>query len=103
MLVPLPGKRKMVAICLYFIVNYVREPKYAVFIFSNGILDDYSPAQSLNKLSASTRGTRSTTNAFSNDKPTSHEILPVSTTVLTNSANSLTIKSSKVHICFKRI
>ena len=69
---------------------------------SNGVQDDCSPAQSLNKISASARSTRSTTNSFTTITPTSNTILPASSSPAPchNTSNNLTIKSSKVPFLF---
>ena len=71
--------------------------------FSNGTLDDYSPAQSLNKISASMRGTRSTTNNFNTSAAAnSNSMISAGPSIAHNSNSSnLTIKSSKVRYKFK--
>ena len=65
---------------------------------SNGMLDDYSPAQPLNKALDSSHSTRTTTNTFTSVTPTSHTILLPSTSAHTNSASNHTDKSSKVSV-----
>lgn len=73
---------------------------YFIIYFSNGtngIQDDYSPAQSLNKVSASSRGTRSSTTDFTSVIPTSNSNLSTNSST-THNSSSLTIKSSKVII-----
>ena len=71
--------------------------------FSNGTLDDYSPAQSLNKISASMRGTRSTTNNFNTSAAANSNSMISAGPSIAHSSNSsnLTIKSSKVRYKFK--
>ena len=70
---------------------------------SNGTLDDYSPAQSLNKISASMRGTRSTTNNFNTSAAANSNSMISAGPSIAHSSNSsnLTIKSSKVRYKFK--
>ena len=70
---------------------------------SNGTLDDYSPAQSLNKISASVRGTRSTTNNFNTSAAANSNSMISAGPSIAHGSNSsnLTIKSSKVRYKFK--
>ena len=70
---------------------------------SNGTLDDYSPAQSLNKISASMRGTRSTTNNFNTSAAAnSNSMISAGPSIAhSNNSSNLTIKSSKVRYKLK--
>ena len=72
---------------------------------SNGTLDDYSPAQSLNKISASIRGTRSTTNNFNASAAANSNSMISAGPSIAHSSNSsnLTIKSSKVRYKIQRL
>ena len=90
---PLQGLNECVTCCS---VNILTD-------FSNGTLDDYSPAQSLNKISASMRGTRSTTNNFNTSAAANSNSMTSAVPSITHSSNSsnLTIKSSKVRYKFK--
>ena len=91
--VPLQGLNERATYCNVYILTDC----------SNGTLDDYSPAQSLNKISASMRGTRSTTNNFNTSAAANSNSMISAGPSIAHSSNSsnLTIKSSKVRYKFK--